>query len=516
MIPSGTLFPTAIDAAHYREIADLRRLWQSRHEEIYTRILYSSNVDDVEALRRKWAALNYVEANLLGQLSANTAEALALEPATISSDAAQPAVDELRRASDWDALVLTETERSSALGEMAYKIIGDPVRIVAVEPESVFRGEDYIPEIVTSDLSTTRAPMIATLHQDDQRYVVLFELHQAGRVDFFAHEWTPPPDRRETVHTLGESGTLGAEVDPREVRPDLPETTYPTPLDVPSLFVVRNEPDPFDPRHGRTDYTRDLRALQGEFEEKLSVVLRHFDELVSGGSMILPEGAKAMVMRRGPRTDAKRTDFGRNIASSGNLPTIDTSELAVYFESAEDKGVARFVARTPQYEGGMKSLELILAVFEKLSRCTLDPLFERATAPESGRAMRLARHRDRSRILRKHARYAGPLARLFEAALAFDGVVVDDVTYEFPEPFPTTDMERAEVAQLRVGGPTLSLESALVEVFGYTQEEAQAEAGRITSAQHVAGLSVGRGLFKPASPDEFTGEGPAVEEPDRG
>jgi hypothetical protein len=308
-------------------------------------------------------------------------------------------------------------------------------------------------------------------------------------------------------HTLVDKGALGRQVE-LDVLGINDLADYDTGLDEPTLVLLMNEPDQSDPRRGRSDYTIDAVELQKQFSEKLSVLLRHFRELVNGGILQLPIEAQSMAVRRSPKNAVRKpSDFGRNAEAGRDQIAISPDELEAIFTDGSNSDSVKFHARTPQYEGGLRSLQLVLAAFERVTGCTLDSVIEQAAAPESGRAMRMSRIRDRKRVLRKHQRYARPLAHIYELALAMMGVAAR-VSYEFPDPFPMGEDERAELANIRVGGPTLSLESALERYFDHTAEEAEAEAERIKSAQHEAGANVGIGLFgqQGATPDEFEDE----------
>jgi hypothetical protein len=188
------------------------------------------------------------------------------------------------------------------------------------------------------------------------------------------------------------------------------------------------------------------------------------------------------------------TDFGRR-AQGNEMPALSADAMTVLFADATNADVARHISRDAQYEGGLKSLQIILSCFERISGMTLDQLIESRAAPESGRAMRLSRMRDCKRIMRKHQRYERSLARAFEIALRLAGIE-ERVSYGFPDPFPLSEEEKAEIVAVRTGSPSLSTETALQLYYQHTEDEAAAEVGKMQQQQHVAGGNVGMGAFR--------------------
>jgi hypothetical protein len=514
-------FPCAADRQRVKRLQELRDLWQDGHERLFTDVSTSGlNSQERKALLKKWAGLDYTECNLLRMLSRDNADSLSLEPSTLTADddAKQQIVDAIRDASDWDSILVDQVEQCSALGEMCFKVYEHPqyhdTRLDFVDPDYVFRGEDYFDEYraLNADPRVTVAPFIATpVRAGDKRYVLL-EIHEQGAVVYRAYEWKLAHAKSVASEwTFADKGQLLREVDPADLIPwlgALGGRYYETGVDDPTLVIVRNAPDIKYRSRGVSDYSKDLIDLQKQFEEKLSLLLRHFQELINSGIAVLPTEARALVVKRGVANARKASDFGRNAGDDQTLPTIEASELNAIFEDGANKGITRHVQRAAQYDGGMKSLQLVMSAFERCAQITLDPLLEQAQAPESGRAMRLARTRDRKRIKRKHARYSRQLAHLFEIAARFAGADVDRVRYEFPDPFPISEEEAAEIAERRCGGPTMTVEAALVRYFGLSVEEAAEEAAALKQGQHQAGMSAGVGLFQnvpaaTATPDEF-------------
>jgi hypothetical protein len=491
-------FPSAPDRARIARVADLRLLWQAEHEEIFARISNGLSQDQREFLRRFWAGLDFVPVNLLGLLSRDNAEAMALEPSEISAEEHQDAVDDIRDVSDWDRLLLDAIEEGSALGEICIKAYEDEagIHLDTVPTDMVLRGEDYFAEYaeLNADPRKTIAPFIARLvHVNDAWYCVL-EIHEPGAVIYRAYEYSS--EMAMDTPSLASKGSLGREVDLSVV--GVNAVDYDTGIDEPTLLVVKNENDPIGIKRGKSDYTADLIEIQRQFDEKLSVLLRHFRELVSAGITILPTECKSEILRvdRRRTTGAMgtSTDFGRR-AQGNEMPALSADAMTVLFADATNAEVARHISRDAQYEGGLRSLQIVLSCFERISGMTLDQLIESRAAPESGRAMRLSRMRDRKRIMRKHQRYERSLARAFEIALMLAGID-ERVSYGFPDPFPMTEDEKAEIVAVRTGSPSLSTETALQLYYQHTEDEAAAEVGKMRQQQHVAGGNVGMGAFR--------------------
>ena len=500
-------FPLAHDRRRVAQIAENRQLWQADHEAIFTRIEGNLDANEIEALRRKFAALNWTTVNLLGYLSQDTAEHLSLSPADIKpeNDSNAELIEDIRKRSKWDVLQLDETEQCSAVGEMCVKLHleDDGPVISSVDPDFVFRGEDYFDEYarLNNDSRITKFPFVAIpVRMGDDWYVVL-EIHEPGVVLYRAYHWDV--DGRNTdSRTFADKGKLSpAAIKPSEL---LGVEDYETGIDEPTLLIIRNEVDPRDRRRGKSDYTTDLVDLQKEFEEKLSELLRHFDELVNGGIVVLPMEAQSLIIPRGPKQSkqGRAQDFGRNPSSGNDLPTIDAKELSCIFEDGQNAGVTKYVARQAEYEGGLKALQMLISCFERVGRISLDHLLEQSKAPESGRAMRLARTKDRKRIERKQRRYEREFAHVYELALRMVGVD-DAVSFEFPDPFPLSDEERAEIAEKLVQQPVMSVETALRKLFNMSPEDALAEIAKLKEARDAAGM--GEGLFgnRPASNNDF-------------
>jgi hypothetical protein len=498
-------FPREHDVNRIRTIHRDRLLWQANHEQVFTKVSAGLDIEETERLRRLWAALDYVPVNLLGHLSRDTSEHLALEPSDITSEDVQDDVDAIREESGWDAMLLDVVETCSALGEVGLKVFGEGATIDMVQPDVIFRGEDYFAEYaaLNRDPRRTVAPFIVTPHRVRDAWYVLLEIHEPGAVLYRAFEWEVPLGQ---AGSLAEKGVIGRQVELSTIGID-DVADYETGIEAATLVLVQNEPNQLTPGRGLSDYTTDAVALQSQFNEKLSVLLRHFRELVNGGVLQLPIEMQSMVLRRSNKDPRRARDFGRNADSGRDTPVISPDELEAVFTDSSNSASVKFHARSPQYEGGLRSLQLVVSAFERVTGCTLDSLIEQSAAPESGRAMRLSRIRDLKRIMRKHQRYARVFASVFELALEFSGVQDAQVSYEFPDPFPMDEAERAEIAQIRVGGPTLSLETALERYFEHSAEEAKAEVALIKSAQQEAGVQTGLGLFgRAARPEQFRDE----------
>ena len=485
---AGMEFPNATDRARVKRIQDNRMLWQAKHEEVFTRIATGLSLEEQQAVKQHWAGLKYVCVNLLGLLSRDTAEHLSLEPSTITGEESQDNIDTIRDESMWDSTLADYIEECSALGEIGLKVYDG--KIDSVSPDLLFRGEDYFSFYADQNIDPrkTIAPMAVSIMSRGDDHYVLFEIHEAGYVIWRAYQWNV-----EGSHpTFADKGTLGREVDPKALVPMLEQAganrVIETGIDEPTLMIVQNEPCPEDRRHGRSDYTTDLKDLQGEFEDKLSVTLRHFHELVNGGITILPTEAQAMVQRRGGKTKKTGTDFGRGSNKGDTMPTIDSAELNVIFEDAQSRNTTRHVARASQYEGGLQSLQLIISCFETVSNMTIDNLLTENAAPESGRAMRLARYNDIKRVKRKAMRLARKFAHVYELALMLEKIE-QRVTYVFPEPYPLEEMEKIEAVERATQKPFMTVETALTRIMNWSTEAAENEASELRGEQHAAGFN---------------------------
>ena len=260
--PSGlgdAEFPLPADRARISRIARDRLLWQSRHEEVFTTVPAGVGGEQAEILRRKWASLDYVTTNLLGYLSRDTGEALSLEPAAISSEneAEQAAIDDIRKVSMWDSMILDAVEQGSALGEVCLKAYEDEdgIHLDSVAPDQVFRGEDYFAEYaaLNSDPRKTVAPFVVSPVEVDGQWYVLLEIHEPGMVLYRAHRWDIDMGGLVSERTLASKGKLGDQVE-LEVIGRAGLVDYETEVPWATLLVIHNEPDPLDPKRGRSDY----------------------------------------------------------------------------------------------------------------------------------------------------------------------------------------------------------------------------------------------------------------------
>ena len=500
-------FPHSKDRARIATIQRNRHLWARDHADVFAQATKGMPDAEKKVVREQWQSLSFTGANMLRRLARDTAELLSLDPANIESedDQASEAIPEVAKVSAWDRLALDATEALSALGEIGLRVQetrdGD-YRIGMVEPDSIVFAEDYFGEY-EAEPGEAVAPAVVSLHGSKGDYSVLFEIHTPGSVEWKAYRWAPRSGMEAS--SLAEEGKLGNEIDPSAIVPSLVASSIATGITESTLVLVQNEPDPYDRRHGLSDYTPDLVQLQREFETKLSITMRHFYELVNGGTTVLPEECKAMVMggRRRANPDAA-ADFGRN-PERNKAPTVDAAELTLIFEDSQSKGMTRHVSRSAQYEGGMKSLETLWSVFENIAGITLGRLFDQSAAPESGRALRLMRLKDLQRARRKAIRYSGSFARAFEVALLLNGIDAH-VKYHFPDPFPLSLHEKIEAASEATSKPVMTTKTALIDILGYSQEQAENEVSALNADAHTDGLrSTVRGVFAspPVTPEDF-------------
>lgn len=544
MLTEDAEFPNAVDRERIKRYARLRNLRFDKAEEVFSRIqkLLETGVDyagsEADAMRRKYAALTYVQWNLLAKLSRDGAERLFLDDPTIAAkdDDASPAeavapsteapqampvqdrLEEILERSEFGTLGLDLVDMGGYYGDVGAKVFrgADGARIDYVDPSLLFRGEDYFPEYASAnrDIRVTLFPMACLpLHDAATREnYVLFEIHEPGQVVHRAYRWRVEHGDLKAAPSFADEGNLGVEVDVAALMPGRED--YATGLADPTLVIIRNDRGE-DAFWGASDYTQALQGIQDEINYKLSALCQHGEKLMAGGITVLPLEMQASLLQRAAnRYPYGSSDFGRRGSGGGDVATIARRELDVVFEHGETKDVTRFVSETPHFDGAFQLLEMLRGAFERLSGMTVGPLTTQDAAPESGRALRFKRIDDVARIRRKHRRYTMPIRRVLRIALAMEGIDVPLPQIQWPDAFPLSEQEKAELIDIRTGGkPSLSRVSALMRWDGATETEAEAEIEAIdeeaTTPSPIAGVG-DFGAAKAGAPDfgERPGEPP--------
>lgn len=487
-------WPTPADRDRISGYTENRLLRHDHHEQVFARVQKQLETAQRIEAGRKWAALTYVPLNALALASKATSEDLFLEPPSVKFGERQDldkAFERISSASRLDALLLDEVDGGTVNGDCALKVFRGPdnqVRVDAVDVSMVFRGEDYFPEYREANIDTrsTRFPFIATpVRCDDGSWVVVLEIHEPGGVLYRAARWSQHGEgAARECPSFADEGELGAMVDVATIWPTVRD--YETSLQDPTLFIVHNERGQ-SPFWGDSDYSRGVKAMQDQLNFTLSELCSHAENLMASGFLVLDESQRALVMKRGaPVAPGQGTDFGRShgaatAGETGELPTITRRMLRVIFESSQSSGLTRFLAEQPQFEGAFKLIEGLWAALERRLGVTLDPLFTTPAAPESGRAMRLQRHRDQRRVARKQIRYSA-LAEVFRAAVEWQAGSSDvpAPSIQWADSLPVSDQEKAEIIAQRLGGrASISLKTALQRWDGLSEEQASGEAEAI-------------------------------------
>ena len=510
---AGTDFPNEDDQARMNRYSENRLIRHAHHEDVFPRIQKLIEEGAAKANAQKWAGLNYVPANVCGLLTKTTADDMFLDPPTLdfgTEDAGQAVAvrwQEIATRSRWQPLLLDEVDGCGVNGDVAFKVYREmstgPVIVDAVDVSLVFRGEDYFDEYATANRDSRKClfPFIATPVLVESEWFVLFEIHEPGRVLFRAFHWFPKPAQGEAVSFASE-GELGTQVEPDVLGYDVQD--YDTGINAPTLIIARNESGE-RPFWGSSDYTCDVKAIQDSINYQLSILIDHGEKLIQGGITVLPEEMRSDVNTvSGPRGSAVLDGWSRSGTASGSVPTISDRMLGFVFENGMSKDVTRYVERTSQFEGAFKLLEGLWSLFERITGMTLDPLFEQATAPESGRAMRLSRYRDQRRVARKQVRWTETVQRVTTLALALEGIATLPPAVEWSDVVKLDDKDTAEIMQLRTGAKaTLSVETSLKRYDGMTDAQAEAESKRIDEDGKMARVS-SPALFSEAQtfPDE--------------
>ena len=490
-------FPSEYDRARIANYLTNRLIRHGHHEEVFPLVQRELDAGALANEQKKWAGLTYVPVNVCGQLSKANAEDLFLDPPALSfgtdeqANALATAWTEVAERSSWHAMVMDEIDGASVNGDAAFKLYvrdGTGVVIDPVDISLVFRGEDYAPEYAAAqpDRRITRYPLVATPIKHGEEWYVLLEVHEPGRVVYRAYRWlvSCPPERDPS---FADEGELAERVELDAIGVTFADYEEPA-LSDPSLLIVHNDHG----EHafwGASDYTRDVKAHQDSINHLFSILIEHGDRLIKGGIAVLPEEMRADVTTAAVSLGGTTgKDYGRRSIAGGSTATMVLPD--VVFEHAQNLGLSRFISIAPQYEGAMKVLEGVWATFERLTGLTLDPLFTHAKAPESGRAMRLARYRDNRRIARRQIRWQEAVTKLPQMALALLGVQIPRPSVTWADSVKLSDQEKAEIIVARTAGKaTLSIESALERYDGLTQEQSQAEAKRIEDDGAMARVS---------------------------
>jgi len=371
-----------------------------------------------------------------------------------------------------------------------------------VHPSKVFAAEDYFEEYqqFVVDPRKVAVPMVVSRHNVDGKWYVLMEIHEPGEVVYRAFEWLLQHNISGKAPSFADKGALGSQADAQ--RFDAMAVDYETYVQEPTLVIALNAGE--GPR-GVSDYTRDMRVLQGEINNEVSQIAQHFEELISGGTLVLGRDAKAMILNRDRKqTSIKVKDFGRGNTGEGTLPAINGNETNIIFEGSENKGITRHVSRPVQFEGAFSSLQGFISMFEARSGIRVKRLFDQQQAPESGRAMRLQYKQFVAKAKRKGVRFAEYLEKLWNLALMVAGDSEADVTITFSDPLPLSLFEKLEIGTALAGGQAIMPRKRILTlVFGMDEATADEVLQELEQEEIPLNSTQGVGNFVAAQAGQF-------------
>jgi hypothetical protein len=487
-LTDGGEFPREADRNRIALYAILRKLRYDEHDDVFPRV--QSRLERLTGyVSDRWAGLTYVQGNLLGALARDNADRLFLGPLKVEAkdaedgqSATQDALEYAMERSRFRALGLDAVDMGSTYGDVAVKAIPSPegARLDLVDPSLILRGEDYFPEYAEAnpDPRIHRFPMVARpVRLAGGSYAVLFEIHEPGYVLFRAYRWSVRDADLREMPSFADEGLLGDQVDVSQAMPDAAD--YETGLEDPTLIVWANDRGP-SLSWGWSDFTPGLRSIQDEINHELSLLCAHAERLMAGGITVLPLEMKAS-LRRADSAGSRATDYGRGTLrqdeqSSYGSVVMPRRECDLVFEHGETQGVTRYVSETPHFEQAFGLLQMLVASFERLSRFSVGAIMGQESAPESGRALRYKQASDMVRVARKQVRYTEPLQRALQMVLALDGVAAELPSLQWPDPFPLSELDKAELIEVRTAGKaSMARKTALMRVDGFTATEAEAE-----------------------------------------
>jgi hypothetical protein len=441
------------------------------------------------------AVADYVPVNLLGRLSERTADALFLDPPAIQAEENVEVTKLLEEKMRQGLTILMRdaVDDLTVYGNVGIKAYGTgkDTQVDTVHPSILFRGEDYFPwyQNNNEDIRKTKAPVIATPVNKGGVYYIVFEVHEPGEVIYRAYEWLLASSSRSKVISFALEGELGNEVEVSQII-NSKVTDYKTTIDEPTLWILKNKKYRESSFWGGSDYTKDLQALQDSINHQFSALQAHSDELLKGGHLILDETMKAMLSQQAVGANRTTADFGRNPRSlSSPSKGMMSDSLDIIYESSQTSGMTRHVARSSQYEGAFKNMELQLALFERITGVSIEELFGKATAPESGKALRIKKQPEIARFKGKRLIFSGPFIEVLTAAIKLMGKGDIIPSVRWAELYPLTEEEKTDIAVKQVGGKTLaSHKKAIALAQNISAEDAEKEVEQINKEEPAPGF----------------------------
>lgn len=417
----------------------------------------------------------FIASNLPGTISKKSADFLFGETPVFSAgkddqSEEQKAIERIVEENDLNITNYESALSNSYRGDSFYKIrwgqrYGGKVS-ESIDPYRVFveaqKAEYVFPEILPGDSTTIYAYHIAVPvvinGTGDQEWILNVESHYPGRIDYSKYIISPF-NHSKYENAVTEWRIIDEIVSER--RSVETGVLFPLVVHVPNYSTD-------DDWQGIDDISEN-ESIFAEIDNRLSRIAEILDKH-SDPAMAVPAGTLA------------ENEKGEAIFHAGRdkiFEVMDKSEV-----------IPQYITWNGQLDAAFKELEMLLdhlLIVSELPPVALGKT-DSGTSGASGFAIKWRMNSLLAKINRKRQYYDKGLKRVLLIAQLLEHARSDEKpNYEitipkikFKDGLPDDEMEQATIAQIRTGGkPTQSQLSAIMEIHGFTEEQARLELDRI-------------------------------------
>lgn len=428
--------------------------------------------------------LVYIASNLPGTLAKKSADFLFGETPVFSagkddSSEEQKAIERLVEENDLHITNYESAFGNAYRGDSFYKIrwgqryggllpeSADPFRVF-IEAQ---KAEYVFPETLSGDSSSVYAYHIArpvvVEGTGDEEWVLNIESHYPGRIEYSKYKIRP------FRHSSYENAVIEWKIEDEIVSERRTVDTG-----VPFHLIVHVPNFSTDDSWEGMDDISENESIFAEIDNRLSKIAEILDKH-SDPAMAVPHGTLGEDAKGNPIFHAGRDKI---------FEVMDKNEL-----------VPQYITWNGQLDAAFKELELLLDHLLIVSE--LPPVAlgkgDSGTSGASGYAIKWRMNSLLAKINRKRQYYNKGLKHVLLVAQMLEHAKSDKKpSYEITTPkirfkdgLPDDEMEQANIAQIRTAGkPTQSQLSAIMDIHGFTEEQARIELKRIQEEEKAEGF----------------------------
>jgi Phage portal protein, SPP1 Gp6-like len=468
----GEFYPHPLHIDRIKRYRKNRKLFLGNHYDVFEK--------NVAKLTGRQANLVYVTANLAGIICKKSADFLFGESPVYSAGKdddsnEQKAIERIVADNDLNITLYESALANAYRGDSFFKIrwgqrFGgalpedqDPFRVI-IEAQN---AEFVFPETSPTDANTIIAYHIAypqlVKNTNGEEWILNVESHYPGVIKYAKYRMNPI---QYNVDNEVEQWKIYAEITDarREVKTGVP---FPLVVHVPNYALD-------DDWQGIDDLT-EHHGIFDEINNRLSKIAEILDKH-SDPAMVVPAGTLG------------EDEYGNPIFHAGRdkvFEVMDKSEV-----------IPQYITWNGQLDAAFKELEKLVDLL--FINAELPPVAlgkdNSGTSGASGLSIKWRMNSLLAKINRKRQYYDKALkqmlliAQLLEHAQSDKKPDYEVVTpiIKFKDGLPDDEMEQATIAQIRTGGkPVQSQLSAIMEIHGYTEEQARIELERIREEERA-------------------------------